>query len=179
VKLPNVKIIVLAAGLMLAGAGAAVGVTVAFGETLGIGGKPAETRVQYIEKPKVGMMYPLRDRVVNLADPGVMRYLKITVVLELADHSGKEIPKGEAYKKAQEHLKAEMAGTLPLFEDEITTILTSKTSAELMAADGKQRLREEIKARLNKALDKHASHSKDPKAKEEVLSVFFSDFIIQ
>ena len=75
-------------------------------------------------------------------------------------------------------LKHHMAGSLPLIEDEITSILTSKTSAELMSAEGKQRLREEVKAMLNKAPDEHATHA-DPKQKEEILSVFFSDFIIQ
>lgn len=174
----NIKILLLALGLMLAGAGAAGGVAFAFGDTLGIGGKPGETKIKYVEKPKVGIMVPLRDRVVNLADPGVMRYMKTTIVLEMADYSGKEPPKGEEYKKKQDELKAEMGGSLPLIEDEITSILTSKTSAELMSADGKQRLREEVKARLNKALEKHAA-SAGPKAKGEVLSVFFSDFIIQ
>ena len=174
----NVKVIVLALGLMLAGAGAAGGVAFAFGDALGIGGKPAETKIKYVEKPKVGIMMPLRDRVVNLADPGVMRYMKTTIVLEMADYSGKEPAKGEEYKKKQEELKHHMAGSLPLIEDEITSILTSKTSGELMSAEGKQRLREEVKVRLNKALDKHAAHA-DPKEKEEVLSVFFSDFIVQ
>ena len=177
-KRPNVKIIALALGLMVAGAGAAFGVTVAFGESLGIAGKPAETKIKYVEKPKVGMMYPLRDRVVNLADPGVMRYLKTTIVLEMADYSGKEPPKPEEYKKKQDELKLEMGGTLPLIEDEITSTLTSKTSAELMSAEGKQKLREELRARLNKALEKHGV-GKGPKEKEEILSVYFSDFIIQ
>ena len=174
----NVKVIVLALGLMMAGAGAAGGVAYAFGDTLGLGGKPAETKIKYIEKPKVGMMLPLRERVVNLADPGVMRYMKATIILEMADYSGKEPPKGEEYKKKQDELKIEMAGSLPLIEDEITSIMTAKTSAELMSSEGKQRLREEVKVRLNKALEKHAV-SADPKAKEEILSVFFSDFIIQ
>jgi len=37
-----------------------------------------------VENPasSVGVMYPLKERVVNLADPGVLRYLKISVVLE-------------------------------------------------------------------------------------------------
>ena len=172
----NVKVMLLALGLMLAGAGAAGGVAFAFGDALGIGGKPAETKIKYVEKPKVGIMLPLRDRVVNLADPGVMRYMKSTIVLEMADYSGKEPPKGEEYKK-QEELKHHMAGSLPLIQDEITSILTSKTSAELMSADGKQKLREEIRARLNKALDKPATGKDNHKT--EILSVFFSDFIIQ
>ena len=45
-----------------------------------------------------------------------------------------------------------------------------------MSPEGKQRLRDDIKARINKALEKH---SHDPKTREEVLTVYFSDFIIQ
>jgi flagellar FliL protein len=169
------KIILMVLGLLL-GAGAALGATLAFGETLGITSKPGETKIKYIEKPKVGMMLPMRERIVNLADPGVMRYLKVTLTLEMADHSGKEIPKGEKYKEAQDHLKKELAGTLPLIEDELTGILTARTSAELMSPEGKQRLRDEIKTKINRSLEKY---SHDPKERQEVLMVYFSDFIIQ
>lgn len=169
------KIILMALGLLL-GAGAALGATLAFGETLGITGKAGETKIKYVEKPKVGMMMPMRERVVNLADPGVMRYLKVSLTLEMADHSGKEIPKGEKYKEAQDHFKKEMAGALPLIEDELTAILTSRTSTELMSLEGKQRLRDEIKSKINKSFEKHAP---DPKDRHEVLTVYFSDFIIQ
>lgn len=169
------KIILMVLGLLL-GAGAALGATLVFGETLGITGKPGETKIKYIEKPKVGMMLPMRERIVNLADPGVMRYLKVTITLELADHSGKPLPTGEKYKEAQDHLKKELGGTLPLIEDELTGILTARTSAELMSTEGKQRLRDEIKSRVNRSLEKQAH---DPKERQEILSVFFSDFIIQ
>ena len=174
-KLARGKIILMALGLLL-GAGVALGATLAFGETLGITGKPGETKIKYIEKPKIGMMLPMRERIVNLSDPGVMRYLKVTITLELADHSGKEIPKGEEYKKKQDELKKELGGTLPLIEDELTGILTARTSAELMSPEGKQRLRDEIKSKINKSLEKQAH---DPKERQEILSVYFSDFIIQ
>jgi flagellar FliL protein len=174
-KLLKGKFVLMILGLAL-GAGAALVATIAFGESLGITGKPGETKIQYVEKPKFGIMMPLRERIVNLSDPGVMRYLKVSIVLEMADLKLKELPKGEKYKEAQEHLKKDMAGTLPLIENELTGILTGKTSAELMSPEGKQKLRDDIKARVNKALEKH---SHDPKEREEVLTVYFSDFIIQ
>jgi flagellar protein FliL len=174
-KMLKSKVVLMVLGLLL-GVGAALGVTIAFGESLGISGKPGETKIKYIEKPKVGLMLPMRERIVNLADPGVMRYLKIAVVLEISDHSGKEPPKGEKYKEAQDHLKKEMGGTLPLIDDELTAILSSKTSADLMSPDGKQKLRDEVKSRVNKALEKLAH---EPAERQEVLSVYFSDFIIQ
>jgi flagellar FliL protein len=174
-KMLRSKVVLMVLGLML-GVGAALGVTLAFGETLGITGKPGATQIKYVEKPKYGMMLPLRERIVNLADPGVMRYLKATIVLEMMDAKLTELPKGEEYKHKQDELKKEMGGTLPLIEDELTIILTGKTANELMSPEGKQKLRDEIKARLNKSLDKHAH---DPKERHEVLSVYFQDFIIQ
>jgi flagellar protein FliL len=174
-KLFKNKMILMMLGLML-GAGAAVGTVVFFGESLGIMGKPGETKIQYVEKPKFGIMLPMRERIVNLSDPGVMRYLKVSIVLEMANPKLKELPKGEEYKKKQEELKKDMGGTLPLIENELTGILTGKTSSELMSPDGKQRLRDDIRAKVNKALEKH---SHDPKEREEVLTVYFSDFIIQ
>jgi flagellar FliL protein len=105
-----------------------------------------------------------------------MRYLKATIVLEMMDSKLTELPKGEEYKKKQEELKKDLGGSMPMIEDELTVILTGKTSAELMSPDGKQKLRDEIKSRVNKSLDKLAH---DPKERQEVISVYFSDFIIQ
>lgn len=174
-KLLKGKVILMILGLML-GAGAALGVTLAFGESLGISTKPGQTTIKYVEKPKYGIMIPLPERIVNLSDPGVMRYLKVTIVLEMSDPTLKELPKGEEYKKKQDDLKKEMNGSLPMIADELTSILTGKSSAELMSPEGKQRLRDDIKARVNRALEK-LSH--DPATRQEVLSVYFSDFIIQ
>jgi flagellar FliL protein len=169
------KMILMVLGLLL-GAGAAVVAVMFFGENLGITGKPGETKIQYVEKPKFGMMLPMRERIVNLSDPGVMRYLKISTVLEISEMNLKELPKGEKYVEKQTEFKKEMAGTMPMIENEMTSILTGKTSAELMSPEGKQRLRDDIKVRVNKALEKVAH---DPKERQEVLSVYFSDFIIQ
>ena len=48
------------------------------------------------------MMMPMRERIVNLADPGVMRYLEATIVLEMMDSKLTELPKGEEYKQKQD-----------------------------------------------------------------------------
>src|SRR5262245_43403010 len=166
------KVVLMVLGLAL-GVGAALVATIAFGESLGIT-KPGTTQIKYVEKPKFGIMVPMRERIVNLADPGVMRYLKVSVVLEMADLSLKELPKGEEYAKKQADLKKDMGSSLPMIEDEMTGLLTAKTSQDLMSPDGKQKLRDELKSRINRALEK-LSH--DPKERQEVISVYFSDFI--
>jgi flagellar FliL protein len=175
VKLFKSKIVLLVLGLAV-GIGMAAGVVIMFGQSLGLTGGVAETKIRYVEKPKVSIMEPMRERIVNLADSNSMRYLKATLVLEMVDFQSKEQPKGEEYTKRQTEMKKEMAGSLPLIDDEITSILTSKSSAELMTPDGKQKLRDELKSRINKAFEKLTP---DPKERPEVLSVYFSDFIIQ
>lgn len=121
------------------------------------------------EQHAVGIAFPTRERIVNLADPGVMRYLKTSIVLEVDLPSLKgELPKGEEYKKKQEELAKELKGQTPIIDDQIVAILTARTSAELATPEGKQRLKDELKARLNKAL-----------GEERVLAVYFTDFIIQ
>ncbi|MBI3967361.1 MAG: DUF2613 family protein, partial [Chloroflexi bacterium] len=101
--LPMVILIVV--GLAL-GAGGAIGVTRAFGDSLPFGqGKTTPAKeAETAERP--GIMVPLRERIVNLADPGILRYLKVSLVLEMADpeHKGSP-PKAEEYKKKQEELK--------------------------------------------------------------------------
>lgn len=133
-----------------------------------VSAKESPTPAAKEKEPEAGIMFPLRERIVNLADPGMMRYLKTTIVLELEIAKGGSPPKGEEYKKKQEELKVELTGATPIIEDQVTTLLSSKSSAELMTNDGKQKLREELKARIGRVVH-------EPK----VLAVYFTDFIIQ
>lgn len=114
--------------------------------------------------------YSTRERVVNLADKGGFRYLKIEVVLDIVvPHSkpGDKLPKGEAMKELMKEIEAEMSVVKPRLEDAINSTLTSKTAEELMTVEGKQRLRDELRAKLDRL-------SETP-----VVAVYFTQFIIQ
>ncbi|HLI25958.1 MAG TPA: flagellar basal body-associated FliL family protein [Chloroflexota bacterium] len=159
------------------GAGGVLGAATATG-VLPVGpGKPTATAAEGkapadhgAERPTTGFLLPTRERIVNLADAGAMRYLKTTIVLELVDPAGKlTVPKsGEEYKKKQEELTKELKGPLTLMDDQITNILSSKTVAELMSPEGKQRLRDELRERLQRVLPEY-----------RIVGVYFTDFIIQ
>lgn len=115
--------------------------------------------------------YTTRERVVNLADKGGFRYLKVEVVMEVALAHGKpgdKLPKGEAKKELQKEVETDLAPLKPRFEDAITTVLTSKTSEELMTPEGKQRLRDELRAKLDRISEEYP-----------VVGVYFTQFIIQ
>ncbi|HLH25554.1 MAG TPA: flagellar basal body-associated FliL family protein [Chloroflexota bacterium] len=120
-------------------------------------------------QPGDGIGYVTKERVVNLADPGAMRYLKTTVVIELASSAKKgPAPKGEEYKKAQDELAKELKGKAAIVDDTINTLLGSKTSAELTRPDGREHLKDELKERLQEPLDEY-----------KILAIYFTDFIIQ
>ncbi|MFN0070966.1 MAG: flagellar basal body-associated protein FliL [Chloroflexota bacterium] len=134
------------------------------------GHKPAPKAGSKKPEPEVhGTIVPLKERIVNLADPGILRYLKTTVVLEIYDpHPPAAGGGGHGAPKKGDTMPEDLKTKAPLIEDHVTTLLTTKTTSELMTAQGKNALKTEIKTALNKAL-------KD----DRILAVYFTDFVIQ
>ncbi len=99
-----------------------------------------------------GPIVPLTSFVVNLADPGGRRYLKVTLELELDK------------KETEQELKTR----LPEIRDQIILALSSKTFQQVQGVAGKTVLREELTARLNSIL-------KGGKVKNS----FFTEFVVQ
>lgn len=114
-----------------------------------------------------GMMYLMKERVINLADPGTFRYIKCEVVLEFDMPEARNL-KGEAYKKRQEEFSQELASRRPKLDDILTMTLGSKTAASLSTSEGKEQLREELKAKMAEAAGEH-----------KLVNVYFTQFIIQ
>ncbi|MBX5492252.1 MAG: flagellar basal body-associated FliL family protein [Chloroflexi bacterium] len=168
-------LIFVALGLGL-GAGGVLGAAATTGVLPVAGSKPptpAESKTPAEaghERAATGFLLPTRERIVNLADAHAMRYLKVSIVLELVDPAGKlAVPKsGEEYKKKQEELAKELRGPLTLIDDQITVILSAKTTTELMSPEGKQQLRDELRERLQRLLPEY-----------RLVGVYFTDFIIQ
>ncbi len=77
---------------------------------------------------------PLEPFVVNLADKDEVRYVKATF------HLGLEEKSPEAAKDPV---------SVAAMRDTIISILSSKTSAQIMTTDGKEKLRQEIRTHLN------------------------------
>src|ERR687887_529150 len=101
--------------LVFAGAGLAIGAAVAVSALLGILPVPfgplAEAR-QVAEKsrPLVTVMYPTKERVVNLMDKPTSHYLKVQLTLEFIDRKLKAPPKGDAVKAQQDEFAKDMQG---------------------------------------------------------------------
>lgn len=90
---------------------------------------------------------------VNLADKDEIRFVKATF------HLGVEEANSDASKNPVE---------LALMRDTIISLLSCKTSAQILSPEGKNKLREEIRDRINAVA---------PKAK--VQEVFIVEFIVQ
>jgi len=152
------KIIMILGCLALLAAGGAAGV-------IFLGAKSQEEssllgRVQSLfaggkktaESKSQGHMYKMEPFLVNLLDPAQLRYLKITLHLET--DQGKA---GEEYEKR-----------LPQLRDGVLTILSSKNYKDIITAEGKSALRDEIKAKLNQLLSGF-----------KVQNVYFTEFVVQ
>ncbi|MBF0126842.1 MAG: flagellar basal body-associated FliL family protein [Magnetococcales bacterium] len=140
------------------------------------------TAEQKSKKPEemVGGMFKLDPFVVNLNEPKGNRYLKTTIQLEMDDGGGKK-GDGKEEKKAEggghggapaapekSPLEQELERRKAQLQDIILALLTSKTSKELQALEGKFRLREELLARINALL-----------VNGSITRVYFTEFVIQ
>ena len=88
----------------------------------------------------------------NLADTPEVRYLKLTVKLELESQDA----------------SAELASRVPQLRDTILVLLTSKAAASIRTPQGKFQLRAEITQRVNSLLPKPG-----------VRAAYFTDFVVQ
>lgn len=90
--------------------------------------------------------------IVNLADTPEIRYLKLTVKLDL--------------ERAE--VKDEITARLPQVRDAILILLSSKDAASLRTTQAKFQLRDEITSRVNNALPRTG-----------VKTAYFTEFIVQ
>ena len=119
-------------------------------------------------KPGQGVMINSGTKIINLADPTGKRYLRVTIVLEFA-------PTDPTYLKMTDDQKAAYTTTfntaltpkMPLIDDSIITLVSTKDFQTLYTADGKEKLRGEIKDRVNQRLPDY-----------KVVSVYFTEFVV-
>lgn len=120
--------------------------------------------------PTQGIAVSLGERVVNLADPGGFRYIKIEIVLSLAQ-DGVDPGKMAAAKITEEQtkLEAELAPKKPEIQDTITTVLTSKSVADVSTAAGKEAIKQELIEQLEPLFQED----------QRIVAVYFAQFLIQ
>jgi flagellar FliL protein len=104
------------------------------------------------EEEAIKPTYKMDTLIVNLADQGGKRYLRITMEMEL---SGPEVLE-------------EIPKRLPQLRDTILMILPSKQYADISTTEGKIALRDVLIAKINSILKKGT-----------VTTIFFTEFVVQ
>lgn len=102
---------------------------------------------------QIGKVVSLDTFIVNLADPGGNRYLRVTMDMEVLGG-----------KPAEE----EMIRRVPQLRDAILMILSTKRYADISTTEGKTTLREELTGAVNGLL-----------ASAKVARIYFKEFVIQ
>jgi len=100
----------------------------------------------------LGPLYSLDTFIVNLADAGRSRYLRVTMDLELAQSAD----------------AGKLTERLPQVRDSILMILPSKQFDDIAGMEGKIALRDEILAKLNSLFGYNV-----------VTNIFFTEFVVQ
>ena len=100
----------------------------------------------------IGILYPMKPFIVNLAEAAGKRYLKITLDLELTN------------KEVQAEINSRMA---PI-QDSLLILLSSKSFSDISTVEGKMRLRLEIIGRINNFL-----------VQGRVKNAYFTEFVVQ
>jgi flagellar FliL protein len=119
--------------------------------------------------PGAGLMFDTGTKIVNLADPGGRRYLKLSVVLEFTPHDAAFYTlTGEERTAALTAFNDEMSSKKPIVDDLLNTLLSSKTFDQIYTVEGKEALRQDIVVRVN-ALLPH----------EHLMYVYFTEFVVQ
>ncbi len=116
--------------------------------------KPEDDKATDKPKPEqMGKVVALDTFVVNLADPGGNRYLRITMDLEVVGD-----------KKAED----EVTRRVPQMRDTVLMILPTKRYADISSTDGKTALREELTGAINGLM-----------AGAKIARIYFKEFVIQ
>jgi len=131
-------------------------------------GQPVQTEVHTIV-PGEGIFIDTGTKIVNLADQGGRKFIRVNVVVEFAPTSMEYLSMAEELKT--EYLNtfnAEINARLPVINDIIITLISTKDFQSIYTADGKELLRAELIASLNGKLPEYS-----------ILNVYFTEFVMQ
>ncbi|MGE5507370.1 MAG: flagellar basal body-associated protein FliL [Chitinophagales bacterium] len=140
------------AALLVASMGSAFLAVTFLGKTAGAAKPAATAEGEAPKKAEVGPTQEVGNFTVNLADAGERVYIKAGVAFELSN--------AEA--------QAELTSREAQVKDIIISVLGAHTQADVAALAGKEKIKGEIRDRVNKLL-----------SKGRVANVFFTEFVFQ
>jgi len=138
-------------GILLLGGGGGAAWFLMSGDTEKPDGHAEQAKAD-AHSQETGPVMELEPFLLNLADLNELRFLKVSIKLEL--------------DRPEE--KTDFQSKIPAIRDALLVLLSSKESQLLRTVNGKRRIREEIMTRVNGVM-----------SKGKIANVFFTDFIIQ
>ena len=119
--------------------------------------------------PGEGIMINMSTKIINLVDPTGRKYIRVTIVAEFAPDNPEYESLPEEEKAAYlTEFEAKLNSRLPIMDDTVITLLSTKTYEDLYTAEGKEKLRSEIMEILSqKLVDLH------------LISIYFTEFVVQ
>jgi flagellar basal body-associated protein FliL len=138
--------------------------------------------------PGQGVLLDTGSKIINLSDPSGRTFIRTTVILEfqpndLEKYNDKIVPTAaggggegaaaptELTSPSQAYItkfKEELTAHLPMINDVIITLLSTKTFNQIYTSEGKETLRQELIQALNSRLIGY-----------KVIQVYFNEFVVQ
>ncbi len=118
--------------------------------------------------PGKGIMIDTSTKIVNLAEPGGKKFIRVTATLEFAPPAGYSTLPEEEKTAELAAFTAEINTKIPILDDTIVTLLSSKDFQSVYTTEGKDALRQEIIDAVNTRLPDH-----------KVIYVYFKEFVMQ
>ena len=136
-------------------------------QTIVVTATPVPVEPEYL--PGEGIMLNMSTKIINLVDPTGRKYIRLTVVVEFAPDNPEyaSLPAEEKATYLTE-FNAKLNSRLPIMDDTVITLLSTKTYEDLYTADGKENLRHEIQNILTEKL-----------TDLKILSIYFTEFVVQ
>jgi flagellar FliL protein len=130
---------------------------------------PTPTPEPHNYLPGEGVMLDMSTKIINLVDPTGRRYIRLTIVVEFAPDNPEYLSLPEEEKNAYlTEFKDRLNARVPIMDDAVITLLSTKTYEDLYTAEGKEKLRAEILNDLSSKLpDLH------------IISIYFTEFVVQ
>lgn len=125
-------------------------------------------------KPGQGVMFNMSTKIINLADPSGRKYIRLTIVLEFAPPKEATTAKssgsghGAEAASATDDFAAQINARMPIMDDAVITLLSTKSFDELYTAEGKERLRQELMQAIAERVPEYS-----------LISIYFTEFVVQ
>lgn len=161
------RFLVIVTLVSLLSAAGALGALIYF--TLGPGRTPVTVSAE-LAPASTGPIMDLGPFIVNLGDVSERRYLRVSMSLDFQTQDAQFVEGNEEQRRQwTSALKNELGRLEPVFKDVVVTTLTVKHPQALSTANGKEELKAELIARLNRHLPSRAA----------VQNIYLTDFVIQ